>query len=479
MAPRDRANRLSTASTSRGIPRIAVCFLIVLAFIHPSNSINGRFEISDHAAVYLNNEGGIYGQPLQPVATMITRRTSETAAWLPHRAAEVTKVGLAAYETTLDVIFSIKQNNLDALESFVQQAADPHSPLFGRRKTRAEVAAWTANPDGKAKVIAFLTAAGADIVAETRHGEYITARGTAGLWSALLSARFYVFRAGAELSTAAGATSPPAGDASAAAEFVRAEAYAIPEALQPHVAAVFNTVQMPAALRWPAAGVVTSGPYPSLPPATPPAGIRTGAGTGTGRALASSVPPFVTPAAIRQAYGARPGAHGSPHSAVAVYASLGQSFSPADLRAFCKHFRLPPQNVSTVVGGHRSDAACVAAPRGCAEANLDLQWAAAVAQGAALEVRKCATCRPETVRRLFVSALHSQRRVKPTKARQTTSGQPSMIARVSHHLPPPPPTPRSTGTTPARPSPTGQWPWPTRRARAPSTACRTACPRPT
>jgi subtilase family serine protease len=417
--------------------RFIVVALVALAFIVPSNGIKGRFESRADATVYLNNYdgGGRFGTPPDvqppPPSPGTTHRTMETAVWLPHRAADVTKVGLAAHATPLDVVFSIKQNNLDALDAFVQQASDPRSPLFGRRKTRDEVAAWTANLAGRDTVVAFVTAAGADIVAETRYGEYITARGTAGLWSALLGTQFYVYRAAADAAGAAAAT-----------EFVRAEAYSIPEALQPHVAAVFNTVQMPASLHRPATGIAaTIAPVPS---------DRGGNGGGRGLAASSAALPSVTPAALRHAYGARPASRGSPLAAVAIYASLGQSFSPSDLRAFANHFHVPAPNVTVVAGGHRSDAACAAAPHTCAEANLDVQWAAAVGQGAAIEV-----CSSPHV---CVSRADSP---------------------WLQHSPHDAPTCDSTGTTPARPSPTGPWPWPTPRARRPCTACRTACPRPT
>ena len=438
--PARRANRPPPAALDmRGMARFIVVALVALAFIVPSNGIKGRFESPTDAAIYLNKYDR-FGPPpddmpipLPTPSPVTTQRTMETAAWLPHRAADVTKVGLAAHATPLDVVFSIKQNNLDALDAFVQQASDPRSPLFGRRKTRDEVAAWTANRAGRDTVVAFVTAAGADIVAETRYGEYITARGTAGLWSALLGTQFYVYRTAADAAGTAAAT-----------EFVRAEAYSIPEALQPHVAAVFNTVQMPASLHRPATGVATTATTAPVP--------SDSGGSGGGRRLAASSAalPSVTPAALRHAYGARPASRGSPLAAVAIYASLGQSFSPSDLRAFATHFHVPAPNVTVVAGGHRSDAACAAAPHTCAEANLDVQWAAAVGQGAAIEVRSSP--------HVFVSRADSP---------------------WLQHLPHDAPTCGSTGTTPARPSPTGPWPWPTPRARRPCTACRTACPRPT
>lgn len=68
---------------------------------------------------------------------------------------------------------------------------------------------------------------------------------------------------------------------------------------------------------------------------------------------------------------------------MAVFEALGQSYSPDDLVKFQQLYRLPLQNVSQVIGPNSPDQ-CVSNPNNCGEANLDVQYIMAMAQGAPL-----------------------------------------------------------------------------------------------
>jgi len=64
-----------------------------------------------------------------------------------------------------------------------------------------------------------------------------------------------------------------------------------------------------------------------------------------------------------------------------VFESLGQSYSDSDLALFQKQYHLPRQKVSKIVGPNNPNA-CSSNPDDCAEANLDVQYIMALAQGA-------------------------------------------------------------------------------------------------
>ena len=64
-----------------------------------------------------------------------------------------------------------------------------------------------------------------------------------------------------------------------------------------------------------------------------------------------------------------------------VYATINQSFSPADLALFQSTFNIPNQPVTIVKGGHNKDSACIDI-NSCGEGNLDVQYIMAVSRNA-------------------------------------------------------------------------------------------------
>jgi len=64
-----------------------------------------------------------------------------------------------------------------------------------------------------------------------------------------------------------------------------------------------------------------------------------------------------------------------------LFEASGQSFSPKDLSSFQSQFKLPDQAVATIIGPN-TPLICALNPNHCVEANLDVQYIMAVAQGA-------------------------------------------------------------------------------------------------
>ena len=130
-----------------------------------------------------------------------------------------------------EVIFVIKQKNMEQLTRFLHDVSDPSSDIYGQHMSHAAVANLTSNPQGRETVLEYLHATGATVVAETLSGEYITATAPITVWEEMFKCEFYMFHQTQENDIIR--------------KVVRTESYSIPAVLNNHVDSVFNTVEMP------------------------------------------------------------------------------------------------------------------------------------------------------------------------------------------------------------------------------------------
>jgi hypothetical protein len=135
-----------------------------------------------------------------------------------------------------EVVFVIKQRNIEELTVILHDVSDPKSINYGKHKTRQEVKDLTANPSSRDALVSYLTSPsiGATIVSETSGGEYVTAKGPIKLWEEMFHNEFFLFH---QISQEGGQ--------GRVREVVRAEHYSLPTELDQHVESVFNTIQMP------------------------------------------------------------------------------------------------------------------------------------------------------------------------------------------------------------------------------------------
>lgn len=239
-----------------------------------------------------------------------------------------------------EVIFVIKQKNMEELTRFLHDVSDPSSDIYGQHMTGAAVANLTSNPQGRETVLEYLHATGATVVAETLGGEYITARAPVSVWEKMFKCEFYMFHQTLEDMTIK--------------KVVRTESYSIPTVLNNHVDSVFNTVEMPHenAVKVRLAKVKV----------TPEA-----------EKSVLAIEPFTTPPKLRNAYNMGT-SKGRASSTQGIFASLNEYYSPNDLSEFQTKFGIELQTVSTVIGGHESSFICAMLPSLCSEANLDIQY---------------------------------------------------------------------------------------------------------
>ena len=239
-----------------------------------------------------------------------------------------------------EVIFVIKQKNMEELTRFLHDVSDPSSDIYGQHMSRAAVANLTSNQQGRETVLGYLHATGATVVAETLSGEYITATAPVTVWEEMFKCEFYMFHQTQENDIIR--------------KVVRTESYSLPAVLNNHVDSVFNTVEMPhenvIKVRLEKVKVTPEDEKSVL-----------------------ATTSFTTPPKLRNAYNMGT-SKGSASSTQGIYASLNQYYSPNDLSQFQTAFGLDLQTVSTVIGGHESSFICSILPSLCAEANLDIQY---------------------------------------------------------------------------------------------------------
>ena len=244
------------------------------------------------------------------------------------------------------VVFVVRQNNLDKLTRILHDVSEPSSPDYGRHWSGQTVANLTANPQSSAAIISYLSLNGASIVSVTPNSEYITANATVAVWEKMFRAEFYMFHQTIN---------------SRVEEFVRTERYSIPIELDSHVESVFNTVQMPHRL------------FGELRTAVPMETFDQN--SNTKKILLAGA---VTPAKLKSFYNIT--TQGSSQSSQAIFATIKQYHSPADLKLFQSDNFLYNQPVIKNIGNYSSDHACIVDPNSCAEGNLDVQYIMSTSQ---------------------------------------------------------------------------------------------------
>lgn len=258
----------------------------------------------------------------------------------------------ASPEATHDVIFVVKHKNLDELSRILDEISDPSSSNYGEHMSREEVANLTSNPDSLESVRKYLIEQGVAVISTTKYGDQIKARAPISMWEEMFNTEFHTYSYLLE-----GVVGNNSSSQSTKKNLVRTAKYYLPGCLDEHVESVFNTVQMPN-IR-----------HDSVILTSTSASTRLQAVTGA-----------ITPAVLNKAYNINKN-QGHPRATQAVFESIGQSFSPADLSEFQRIYSLPVIPVNMSIGGHSTTSAyCKSNPNMCAEGSLDIQYMMAVSQ---------------------------------------------------------------------------------------------------
>ena len=244
-----------------------------------------------------------------------------------------------------EVMFVIRQNNMDELTRVLHDVSDPSSPNYGQHWTRDEIIALTVNPEGQGAVTSYLLSKGAFVVSISSSGEYIRAKAQISVWEAMFNTEFYTFH-----------HTQYNGEVN---KMMRAEKYWIPRVLEAHIDCVLNIIDIPLRLFGNLPKLV------SLP---------------ISDSYISSTSGSITPAAIRSYYNMSSTVTGSTLSTQGTFASIEQYLSPNDLTTFQKDFGLIVQPISQDIGNFTSNTECVQNPDSCVESNLDIQYIMGISQ---------------------------------------------------------------------------------------------------
>jgi tripeptidyl-peptidase-1 len=303
----------------------------------------------------------------------------------------------APAEAIHDVVFAVRQKNLDEVKTILEDVSDPFSPNYGQHLTREEVADLTSNPEARDSVVAYLTTeVGATIVQESAYGEYIMARASVSVWEKLFDTEFYTYK-----QTEINSDSSTAGHEQKVKDVYLATHYSLPRHLAANIHTVLNTVQLPslAFRKKPTkkskadatllkseletngsiAKDIAKSPQPQqiissrihLLHINESSTKPSDAASWSPQAAAALM--GISPQVINSLYGITSNI-GSAAATQGVYGSLSQFYRLSDLYAFQDLFNLPRQDVATTIGTTSSTT------NGGSESSLDLEYLMAISQ---------------------------------------------------------------------------------------------------
>ena len=251
-----------------------------------------------------------------------------------------------------EVMFVVRQKNMDELTRVLHDLSDPFSPNYGQHWTSEEVANLTTNPEARDFTVSYIKSRGASVVSESLYGEHITAEAPIQVWEKMFNTQFFVF--------------DQRHQDKHIYKSIRAEHYWIPRELDVHVESVLKTIDLP--------DRPYRSPMKDLPVIRKDTNLRSTKFTLSDWTKPGDFSDYNTPRQIRAYYNMSFRKTGSAKSTQAVMGTNGIHFSPIDLKKF--QTRLIPMGMMPVtadIGGRANDSVCKIQYNYCSEGNLDLQ----------------------------------------------------------------------------------------------------------
>ena len=306
------------------------------------------------------------------------------------------------------VVFGIKPINMETIDNILNDVSNPQSSNYGNYLTYNEIMNLCIPTKSVEYVESYfntLQLFGSNnifnnnierifkVSRKTLHGEYLSV--TAPIWAfnILFNTEFHKFQNMNSKHIAALSNSLNKDDSLSSSLYaIRALSYSLPLELFDHIGTVFHTIQHPFAVQYVGDKKFTSHntgksyTYPNKKNTETQSSTTTATDTTPkSRRLDPTIPDYysgdgyITPDLIKTHYDIFiKGTNSSP--AQLVYASIGQTYSMADLLAFETVFKLDQTPIIKTKGGHKVMDTCNH-PESCLEANLDIQYMIAVAQG--------------------------------------------------------------------------------------------------
>jgi hypothetical protein len=259
--------------------------------------------------------------------------------------------GKTSAYTVHELVFAVKQRNLDVVESELLKRSTPGSPQYQQWLSHDDVGELVSNPTGALAVATWLTANGARVSWKSKYYEYIKATAPISIWENLLSTSFYGWE---------DLTQP----AESRRLVHRAADYKLPSAIADHLTTVFRTVQTPPAWKQ----------HSHMRQSSEEEWLTRAFGDRQSRPQPLSNGE-VTVSFLNGLYKI-PSNIGSSAQQQSVFETGGERYSSQDLQKFQQTFGLPLQAVAEDYGYDTDSCTKV----DCFEGNLDVQYMMGVAQ---------------------------------------------------------------------------------------------------
>jgi tripeptidyl-peptidase I len=278
-----------------------------------------------------------------------------SAPWLESNSVFVRGHRATATETH-EVVFQVKQRNMDVLTKILHEISDPDHLNYGNHMTMEEINDISSNPDSHEEIIHYMKEAGATHLFDANGGQSIGFRGSIALWERIFNTEFYSLESVANNAKSDSHVIDPK-------KFIRSEKYSLPKSLHAHVAHVSNTIDVPTEFLI---------PHRISTVKTPKYSRMKELGSGT------IIRPYLTPERLNQIYDIDDNT-GHPRATQAAFEGWGQLYSPEDLKQFQVEMGVPimPLNFSDPTY-EATVAECLARRDYCAEGNLDYQYLSSV-----------------------------------------------------------------------------------------------------
>jgi tripeptidyl-peptidase-1 len=259
-----------------------------------------------------------------------------------------TKHTQAPGEMKVKVTLPIKQSNLELVEKLFWEVSNPKSSMYGKYMSFDEIGELTKNENATLSTVEYLKSVGVreSDIRVNPHGTFVSAVLPVSVANKAFNADFYVY------------SHPESSDVT-----IKTEISSLPGELAAYVTHVAHASYFPEVFQ--KVKIV-----PQL-----------GVGDSSLAAAASNAN-YVTPNLLVQHYRIDQSqvSHGATQS---LFEALGQQFDNKDLNQFQKQFGLKVQDITNIVGKDvPADCFKSTGADSCGEANLDVQYIMAVAQGA-------------------------------------------------------------------------------------------------
>lgn len=279
-------------------------------------------------------------------------------------------------ETLHELVFAVKQQNIELLDSMLIERSTPGSQVYQQWMTHEEVGNITSNLEASHAVIDWLEQSEVEVLWTSLRLEYIKAVAKISKWDELLSAEFSVIDTPKRQSKRARTENKKA------PLLHRTKVYNLPSEIKHHIQAVFSAVESPA----------IESSKPDIKPTTEALPVESQVGrklnnlrtnnANAATAMKVVLDGTVTIPFLNQLYKI-PANIGDATQQQMVFETNEEMYAPADLELFQQHFNLPSQTVVDHSPSPHSTTDCV--NQTCAQSNADLQYLTGMAQGTRTE----------------------------------------------------------------------------------------------